>query len=333
MSLEMKKQWGMGAMVAIPLIGLAAAFFITGRKPATPPPQPAAQAPAPDPFLNLPATLQPVSIVPVRTPVAGRIESFQVEVGDEVYEGQLLAQIRSLTLETAKLEAETDLENSANRVRNLESSLSAAKLEASRASADSSRVRNDFQRAGKLYQREKMLLAEGATPRRTFEKAEKEYIALEAESANLEAVASAAEERVSTTQRDLDAARKLLQNRAEDLEEADHRIGAGEITAPVTGVIVARRGVAGDEVQPGVADLFQIASDLSVMHAVADLSPSQATGLKTGDPAAVILVEMGGDPLPGSIVRLEPGKLTVEFANPNPLIRPGLTARIRIKLP
>ena len=63
-----------------------------------------------------------------------------------------------------------------------------------------------------------MLLEEGATPAATFEKAQKEYIALEAETKNLDAVAAAAEERITSVSRELDAARKILEGKADDAE-------------------------------------------------------------------------------------------------------------------
>jgi hypothetical protein len=44
------------------------------------------------------------------------------------------------------------------------------------------------------------------------------------------------------------------------------------------------------------------------------------------------LAEMAGEVLQGTVLKAENGKVTVEFANPNALVKPGLTAQIRIKL-
>jgi hypothetical protein len=41
---------------------------------------------------------------------------------------------------------------------------------------------------------------------------------------------------------------------------------------------------------------------------------------------------MGGEVLQGSVAKVEDGKIVVEFSSPNPLIKPGLSAQIRIKL-
>lgn len=314
-------------------LGIAAAGFFAMRwGPAAAKPKAASPPIAPQAEISLPATLQPVTSIPVPVPIQGKIESFQAEVGADVYEGQLLAQIRSEALEAVKQAAEIDLDRAETRIRNLESSLAAARLEASRASADASRVKGEFERASKAYQRYKILLDEGATPRLTFEKAQKEYLALEAESRNLDAVAVAAEDRISSVTRELDAARKLLEGKTADVEQATAQSGAGEVLSPVTGVVVSRRGQPGDDVHPSMTDLFQIASDLSLMHAVAEASPAQIGRIKQGQPASVTIAEMGGEALQGSVLKIEDGKITVEFANPNVLIKPGLTAQIRLKL-
>jgi multidrug resistance efflux pump len=319
------------AIVSLVLLGvLAAVFFLLRSRQPEPEPEPVAAVVETE--LSLPATLQAAITVPVPVPVEGKVELFQVEVGDEVYEGQMLAQIRSEALETDRLAAETDLERAAERVRNLEATLSAVRLEASRASADASRVRNEYEKASRNYERQKMLYAEGATPRLTYEKAQQDHATKEVESRNLDAVASSAEERISLTQRELDGARKLLEGKAADLEQSNARIGSGYVVSPVSGIVVSRRGQEGDQVHPSVPDLFRIASDLSTMQAVANAPLSQIDRIKEGQPVAVTLAEMGGEVLEGVITRIDDGRVIVEFANPNPAVRPGLTAHIRIKL-
>jgi HlyD family secretion protein len=328
----MKQRWIIAVLVMLAVLaGVGLFAFRKWRQPV----QPKVTAKQSSPVIeeiSLPATLKAAATVAVPVPIEGKIESFQVEVGAEVYEGQLLAQVRSESLEGVRERAEADYAKAEERLHTLETSLSAARLEASRASADASRVRNDLDRASRNFQRQKMLLAEGATPRLTFEKAQKEFQSLEVESKNLDAVAAVAEDRIGSTQRDLDAARKLLETKSEDLDVAKERIGSGDVLSPVTGIVVGRRGQAGDDVHPSMTDLFQIASDLSVMHAVADASPAQISRVKPGQPATVLIAEMGGEILQGAIAKVEDGKIIVEFPSPNPLIKPGLTAHIRIKL-
>jgi HlyD family secretion protein len=282
--------------------------------------------------VSLPATLQAVSVVEVGVPVEGKIEALYAEVGDEVYEGQLLAQLRSQRLQTAEEAAALDLERAQTRVNNLESTIAATRLEASRASADAMRVRADLDRASRNYQRQKMLLAEGATPRLVFEKAEHEFQALQTSSENLDLVASQSEERVASLTRELDAARKIVQDKSDELEGAKAQLAAGDITSPVSGIIAGRRAQPGEDVDPQVKDLFRIATDLTVMEAVAEAGPADFARIKEGQEAFVALAESPDHLLPGIVKKVAEGRVTIEFKNPNPAIRPGLSAQVRIKL-
>jgi multidrug resistance efflux pump len=278
------------------------------------------------------AKLQAATVVNVGVPIAGKIEAFNAEPGDEVYEGQLLAQVRSAGLQDAQEAAVVELERAQARVNNIESSIAASRLEASRAAADASRVRSDLDRATRHYQRQKMLLEEGATPRLTFEKAERDFRTVEAESKNLDQVAKQSEERVDSLQRELDNAQKLLQDKAENLEGLNERMAAGDISSPVNGIVAGRRGQVGEEVNPTIKDLFQIATDLSLMEAVAEPGATELARIKPGQEAFIALAESPDELLPGLVKKIEQGRVTIEFKSPNPAIKPGLTAQVRIKL-
>jgi multidrug resistance efflux pump len=324
---------GKGLLIAGIVILAAIAAGALSMLKQTPKQEAAVQAPPPLPVdATMPAKLQAQTLVNIGVPITGKVENFHVEAGDEVYEGQLLAQIRSEALVSAVQTATEDLESAQTRINNLESLIAASRLEASRAGADATRVRADLDRASKRYERERMLLAEGATPRLTFEKAQREFLALEKESANLDQLARQSEERVDSLQRDLDNVRKILQDKVDELETVQASVAAGQIYSPVSGIVASRRGLAGDEVNPSIRDLFQIATDLSVLEAVAVPSAADLARIKPGQEAFVALAESPNELLPGVVKKVEEGQVTIEFKNPNPAIRPGLTAQVRIKL-
>ena len=327
----MQRKWVYSGAVlaAIALAGTGAFVLLRNGSPAAA--KQAPQAAAMPAEVTLAVRLQAKNTIEVPVPLEGKVEKFHVEVGDEVYEGQLLAVIKSEALEGVRGLAELELERIETRVNNLESSIAAARLEASRAGAEASRVRNDYDRASRTFQRQKMLLAEGATPRRDFEKAEREFTALEAESQTLDTLAKQSEERIVTLNRELDAARKTLTDKSEDVEAAKTRVAAGEVVSPASGIVAARRGVEGDEVQPTMTDLFRIATDLTSMQAVAEPDGKQLAVIKQGQEAFIAVAE-SQELLPGRVVSVEEGRVTIEFTNPNPDVRPGATAQARIKI-
>ena len=215
----------------------------------------------------------------IAAPTDGQLLRFHVDAGDEVYQGQLprrnreyyagLRPRRPRRLNSSVLRSESTRS---------EGTISASRLEASRAQADYQRVTNELERATRVYNRQKFLLSEGATPRKMFEKAEAEYRTLQTEHTNSEEVAKRAEARLSSLQADLDNAKKALDHKNEDLEAAKARVDAGQVVSPVNGVVVSRRGVVGDPVNPAIPDLFRIAPELSHMTVTVEPAPR---GVKT----------------------------------------------------
>ena len=128
--------------------------------------------------------------VQVAAPVAGTLESLEVSDGEEVIEGQLLARILNSGLVAAKQRAVEELDRAKGKVSDLESQVLAARLEASRASADLARVRIEYESASRVYDRQKKLFREGATARKTYEKAEADYRKLVEETKGLEEAAA-----------------------------------------------------------------------------------------------------------------------------------------------
>jgi membrane fusion protein (multidrug efflux system) len=318
--------------VAIAVCAAAAGYALFRQKAGTAPtPSQVAQQNAPPPEISLSGRIDAPNTVDVPAPVEGKILAFHADVGADVYEGQLLAEIRSESLETAQLQTAAELERAQSRVRDLESAIAAARLEASRASADAMRVRSELDRASRAYERQRLLIAEGATPRQVFEKAEKDYEALVGQAKDLETVARGADERVSSLSRELDGARVFLEDKLADAEAAKTRVEAGQVLAPASGTISARRGQEGGEVHPSMPDLFRIATDTSHLQVILEPDPAQLQRIQPGQDAAITIADVP-EVLGGKVVSMQEGKVLVEFANPSPLVKPGHTAQVRIRV-
>ena len=326
----MKSAWAIFASLALLLVIATGGYFAWKWKAAqsqTKAPIEKAVAPA---EISVAAHLQAKSVIEISAPVSGKIEAFHAEVGTDVYQGQLLAQVRSETLQGAKESATLDLESAKTKISNLEASLAAARLEASRASADAARARTDVERTSRVLERQKVQIAAGAIPKKAFEKTQQEFTQAESEAKGLEAVAEQAEARAANIQRDYDSTRKTLDAKEAELEHTEAQIASGDVYSPVDGVVASRKGQPGDDVNPAMKDLFQIATELSTMEAVAEVTPQQMQFLRPGQQAFIAVAEAPGDLLTGIVKSLDNGHLVVEFSNPNPLVRPGLTAQIRV---
>lgn len=317
------------------LLAIAAGAITVWRqqqaRPAPVAPPPAPVEPSGD--LSLTGKIEARNVVPVKAPSSGTVEEYLVNEGEEVYEGQLVARLQNPTLSTERDQAKERADKTQERLNQLESQMLAARLEVSRGRAELARIKDDYARADRAYQRQSMLNQQGATPRLTFEKAQKEFEGLRADLETTTARQQVAEGRITDLTRDIDATRKSLEERNTDLEAAEANLQATQVHAPVDGIILKRKGDAGVEIQQGEDDLFEIATDLGNLQVVVEINAAQQAKLKEGAPALVFLTEMGNEPMNGELARIADGRATVLFQNPNPLVKPGLTAQVKIRLP
>ena len=296
-------------------------------------PQPVETHAAPPPSaVTLAGKVRARHVVPVAAMLDGTLEEVQVIDGQEVTEGQLLGRIRNSGLELEEEEKKREVERLQERLNSLESQLIAARLEASRAEADSTRAQAQFSLVEKNYQRQKMLLAEGAVARLAFEKTEKEYQTLKTELDAVTDIFRQAQTKVEIGMKNLEEVRKQLAAGSQELEDAKAQMLATEVHAPVDGVLIAHRAEAGGAVTHDMRNLFEIAVNLSELEFVADRLPEHSGLLKPGQAAAIVIPEAGGDPLPAVIRSVGDNQIIFDFNSANPAVKPGLTAQARVEL-
>jgi len=318
------------------ILAAAAAGALTWLKRGAPqqsePPAGAAAVPPAARELSLPGRIQALHVVPVGAPVTGTVESLLVDVGQDVFEGQLLAHIGSHGLESAREEAARSAQNAQEKVAAIESRIIAARLEAARSRAEANRARDQFERAEKAYQRQQMLNREGATPRLTYEKSEREFERARAEFNSLDELARQAEDRSSELMHEMEAAKRALNERNADLESATTDAAGAEIRSPVSGVVVARKGEPGKLLQPDEAkDLFEVAADLSQLVVQIQPDPAALKRLRPGQDALVFTADLPGA-IPGTVREIRAADAIVGFTSPSAIIRPGMTAQVRLRL-
>ena len=283
--------------------------------------------------ISLQGTVEAQQTVNVSAKVTGILGEVFFEPGQEVYEGQLIAHILNRKLEAELVRSKEDLETIETRVSNAESSMLSARLEASRARAEASRVNDELSRLQKIYDRQVLLNNQGATPRNKFEQAKKEFENAKADVSGSAGKADVAEQRVGQLLRDIDQAKKLLEEKRTALEESEADFKAADIVSPVDGIFLGSNVDKGDEVSRDMQDLFQIAVDLSKMQIVVEATPQQLAKIKPGLPTQVFMAEAGNEALPGEIASIKDTQVLVVFLSPTAAIKPGLTAQVRIKLP
>jgi HlyD family secretion protein len=327
-------------LALVSLAGLVAAAVGLLRRESTRTPAPvevsARSAPehVPQPaVISLPARIQAQHVVPIEADVAGSLQEVLAEVGEEVFEGQLLARIGNMMLENARESAGMSAATAQTRVYKLESAIVAGRLEASRARADADRAREDMERADKVRQRQQMLHGEGATPRLVWEKSERDAQSARMEFESLDILARHAEERVESMRAELENARTLLADKLQDLEDAQEHLRAAEVRSPVDGLVVARRGEVGKDFgEDGDRELFRIAVHIALLQAVVEAEPAALERIEIGQEAMLFFADIPGEGIPGTISHIRENEAFIDFITPTPMIKPGMTGQVRFAL-
>ena len=282
--------------------------------------------------VHLSGKIRAQRVVSVAPPVEGTVGAVFADVGQEVFEGQLLARITNEGLETGQQMAQKLLDNAQSRVNTLEGEIVSARLEASRARADANRARSEYDRLDQVFRRQQMLLAEGATPKLTYDKSSREFEAAQSESRTLERLATQAESRLNEIVKSLDAEKRALAEKSDEMETAKARAVATEVVSPAQGMVVARNGEAGQSVGPDKPDFFQIATQLSQLEVVLDPDPPTMRRIRLGQAALVTLPEQSSDGMLGAVKAIEGAQVIVAFTSPTPAVKPGMLAQVRIKV-
>lgn len=332
----MRGKWALVGGIAILAAVAAGALSLWKReapKPVQPAPVPVAAGPAAGSEVSLGGKVEAREVVGVQAPSDGTIAEYLVIVGEEVFEGQLIARIANPSLQSEQEQAKLAAEKAQEKVNVLESQLLAARLEASRGQAEMARIQDDYTRTERAARRQEMLNAQGATPRLTYERAMKDFQTAKLEYESASGRAKVADSRVTSLTQEIEGAKKALEEKNADMEEADSNLQATQIHSPVDGVVLDRKGEAGVEVAMGEDNIFKIGTDLGQLQVVAEAAPEVLKKLQPGMAAAVILAEFASEQLNAEISRIENGKIFVMFGSPDPGIKPGITAQVRIKLP
>ena len=329
----MRGKWLLfGGILFFLALGAGAFYWWMKQMAPAQPIQAKAAALPPGAEVRLEGKIQAVNMLQISAPIDGVAEEFAVKPGDEVYEGQILGRIANESLLENERESALEADRAQSRFNALESDLIAARLEDSRASADAARVRSELQRAERSYQRQSQLVKEGAIPKNTFQKAEQEYLALKNEAETLGSLADAARQRIQRSGNDVEMAKKAQAEKEQAHDAAKAELAAADILSPVDGMVIAIHKNAGDTVTRVSGSIIDVASDLSHLELVVEVSAAIAARLATGQPVLVQLAELPGDGVSATLKSVEGGRIVVEFSSPSTLIRPGMSGIARLKL-
>jgi multidrug resistance efflux pump len=264
--------------------------------------------------------------------INGVIEAFLVDVGQDVYPGQVLARIGSQGLESSREAAASAVDHAQEQVNRVEAAVAGARLEQSRADAEAQRARFAMERAETAFSRQQLLVSQGATPRLVYEKAQREYDAAKIEFEMMDKAARATAERVQSVLQEVASAQKILAGENQRLQESQAAFEAADVHSPVDGLLVGRNGEVGKSAQEFGDNLFQIATDMYALEVALEPEPPILKRIRPGQPALVLVPDLQSTGITGDVKEIKGTQVLVEFNSTIPAIRPGMVADVRLRL-
>jgi HlyD family secretion protein len=270
--------------------------------------------------------LQQAAIVPK---ISAPVKKFYVDRGARVRAGQLLAELENGDLAGSVVENQASYDQAEANFQTVARATVPEDLNKAELDVRNAKEARDQQQ--RLYESRQALLKEGAIAQKdvndaqvAFLQARNQYeIALK----HLEGQQSVANEQTikgAAAQRD--AARGRL-------ESAQAQLGYSRITSPIAGV-VTDRPVYNGEMASSSAPMITI-MDISQIVARAHVSQEEASQLKVGDMASLVVAD-GGAPLPGKVTLISPAldpvnttvEIWVQAPNTGDRLKPGTSIRV-----
>jgi multidrug resistance efflux pump len=326
----MRGKWLLISVAAVLAGAGGAALSLHWKGRAATPVRQSAAAPIPTaPEVTLSGKLRPQHITTVKAGVEGAIDAFLVDVGEDVFTGEVLARIGASGLESQRDAAAAAVSAAEDQVSRAEQDVANARLEASRAEADQQRSRAALDKMRAVYERQQMLNKAGATPRLTWEKAQRDFESAQEEYDAMDKAARLSAGQLQSALNELSAAQKAVVQRNQELATARDNMQSGELLSPVDGTVVERNGEVGG---PAGADLFEIATDMFALEVALEPEPRVLQRLRPGDPATVLIPDLQNAGMAGRVKEIQDNRVVVEFNCTLAAVRPGMPVEVRLKL-
>ncbi|HVA62188.1 MAG TPA: efflux RND transporter periplasmic adaptor subunit [Terriglobales bacterium] len=287
------------------------------------------QGPLPQ-WVRTQAVLYPLHQAIITPKISAPVSRLDVNRGDHVGAGQVVAQLENRDLQAAAQEAEGQW--TAARAAYATAIAGAIPAQLKSAQLNATATAKALANAQRVYNSRQTLFQQGAIPRLTLEQA---GVALtDAQNANTLAQQQLQALEAGGHAQALQAAQGNLTTAEARAAAAQAMLAYARITSPIAGVVTDRPVYTGELASPA-APLMTV-MNLSQVVARASLPASQAALLQVGDPATIIAAD--GTPLPARVsvvsAATDPGSTTVEVwvqaANPHESLRPGTSVNVAI---
>jgi HlyD family secretion protein len=281
--------------------------------------------------LSLMGTINYASKADVSSEIGGVLSSVNVEEGDVLQKGQVIAVIDSTLLQAQLKQAQASLEMA-------EIDLRKSEYEMRKAEAEVESTRITVEKLKDYFDTQKKLFTIGGITQSKLDEAEIRYQKSLADyKTALEDLRSL---QVKSNQGRIEAEARVIRARA-DVDEIKARIEKSTIRAPISGIVSSKRKWTGESISinPGDSVIVTIV-DTKDVYAEADLNERNLGSVKVGQQAEVIADAYPDLSFTGKTHLISPTidrdsrtvKVKVKVSNDKQLLKPGMFVRVKIVL-
>jgi RND family efflux transporter MFP subunit len=292
------------------------------------------------------AEFRPFQDIDLHAKVAGFVQTMNVDVGDRVKAGQLLASIEVPELKE-------DIERAAAAVKRAQSDVVKAQEDALRAEEDIRRAEAEIKRAQAAHAEVKQTLGRiagvakerpGLVAQQEIDTAQSKERTADAQVAAAQAAHSGSRAAASSARAAIASAKEQVHVAEADLHKLQAKAAFTKIVAPFDGIISKRYADAGDMVRGGLSPSAPAVPLVRLVHQdklrlVFPVSASFVAKVKPGDEVEVRVASLGKT-IPGKVSRItrevEANTRTMEtqvdVVNADGSLYPGMYAAVAMKL-
>jgi RND family efflux transporter MFP subunit len=257
--------------------------------------------------LVLPGNIQALTEAPVLARASGYLKQRNVDIGDRVTEGQVLAEIEAPELDHQILQAKSSLDQANSAAQQAEAALKQGQTNAELARVTAERWRN--------------LAGKGVVSRQENDTYQAQWAAQQANVEALGKAIAAARSNAGAVQANIDRLNSLK----------DYLT----VRAPFAGVITLRNVDVGALITEGSTLLFRVAQ-AGKLRTYVNVPQSDAASVRLGQQATLTVADLPGVKFPGTVTRtsnsLDPATRTllteVQLVNPDARLAPGMYAQV-----
>ena len=339
-------KWAVIALIIIALGALAYNFF---KPKETTPNYLTATAEIGDIENNVMASgkVKALNTVDVGAQVSGEVKRLYVEVGDEVQQGDLIAQIDQVTQKNNLSNQQASLEQSEAAIQSAQAESLSRQASLKSAYADLASRQSELKQAQSDFARLQDLVAIDAISQQEYDTQATSVETAKAAVANARAAIDTAKAAIATTEANINSQQAALRKSRTNVSTAEEDLSYTTIRAPISGTVVSITTEQGTTVNANqTAPTLVTLADLSTVRINAQISEADVINVSAGMPAYFNIIGNPDQQYDATLTAIEPAPEQisstsstdaaiyyvgyVEVPNPDRLFRIDMTAQIYI---